>query len=45
MVARQCIGASFTFDHRVLDGEGAGRFIAVLKRYIEQPLQFLLTLR
>jgi pyruvate dehydrogenase E2 component (dihydrolipoamide acetyltransferase) len=45
VVARQCIGASFTFDHRVLDGEGAGRFMATLRRYIEQPLELLLHLR
>jgi pyruvate dehydrogenase E2 component (dihydrolipoamide acetyltransferase) len=45
VVPRQCIGASFTFDHRVLDGEAAGRFTAALRRYVEQPLEFLLTLR
>jgi pyruvate dehydrogenase E2 component (dihydrolipoamide acetyltransferase) len=45
VVARQCIGASFTFDHRVLDGEGAGRFMATLRRYVEQPLELLLHLR
>jgi pyruvate dehydrogenase E2 component (dihydrolipoamide acetyltransferase) len=45
VTARQCIGVSFTFDHRVLDGEGAGRFTAVLKRYVEQPLELLLRLR
>ena len=45
VMARQCIGASFTFDHRVLDGEAAGRFMSALKRYIEQPLEFLLRLR
>jgi pyruvate dehydrogenase E2 component (dihydrolipoamide acetyltransferase) len=45
LVARQCAGVSFTFDHRVLDGEGAGRFMAVLKRYLEQPLELLLRLR
>ena len=45
VVARQCIGASFTFDHRVLDGEAAGRFTAALKRFVEQPLELLLRLR
>jgi pyruvate dehydrogenase E2 component (dihydrolipoamide acetyltransferase) len=45
VVPRQCAGVSFTFDHRVLDGEGAGRFMAVLKRYLEQPLELLLRLR
>jgi pyruvate dehydrogenase E2 component (dihydrolipoamide acetyltransferase) len=42
VVPRMCVGVSFTFDHRVLDGEGAGRFMAVLKRYVEQPLELLL---
>lgn len=45
VVPRQCVGASFTFDHRVLDGEGAGRFTAALKRFVEQPLELLLRLR
>jgi pyruvate dehydrogenase E2 component (dihydrolipoamide acetyltransferase) len=45
VVARQSIGVSFTFDHRVLDGEGAGRFMAALKRFVEQPLELLLHLR
>jgi pyruvate dehydrogenase E2 component (dihydrolipoamide acetyltransferase) len=45
VVARQCIGVSFTFDHRVLDGEHAGRFMSALKRCIEQPLELLLRLR
>jgi pyruvate dehydrogenase E2 component (dihydrolipoamide acetyltransferase) len=45
VVARQCVGASFTFDHRVLDGEGAGRFMSTLRRFVEQPLQLLLHLR
>jgi pyruvate dehydrogenase E2 component (dihydrolipoamide acetyltransferase) len=45
VVARQCVGVSFTFDHRVLDGEGAGRFMAALKRFVEQPLELLLRLR
>lgn len=45
VVPRQCAGVSFTFDHRVLDGEGAGRFMATLKRFVEQPLELLLRLR
>jgi pyruvate dehydrogenase E2 component (dihydrolipoamide acetyltransferase) len=45
VVARQCIGVSFTFDHRVMDGESAARFTAALKRHIEQPLELLLHLR
>jgi pyruvate dehydrogenase E2 component (dihydrolipoamide acetyltransferase) len=45
IVPRHCMGVSFTFDHRVLDGEGAARFMAALRRYLEQPLELLLTLR
>ncbi|HET6315259.1 MAG TPA: dihydrolipoamide acetyltransferase family protein [Chloroflexota bacterium] len=44
VVPRMCVGISFTFDHRVLDGEAAGRFMAVLKRFVEQPLELLLRL-
>ena len=45
VVPRHCLGASFTFDHRVLDGEGAARFLASLRRYLEQPAELLLRLR
>ncbi len=45
VVPRQCIGVSFTFDHRVLDGEAAGRFMAIFRRFVEQPLELLLRLR
>jgi pyruvate dehydrogenase E2 component (dihydrolipoamide acetyltransferase) len=45
IVPRHCLGVSLTFDHRVLDGEGAGQFMAVLRRYLEQPLELLLRLR
>jgi pyruvate dehydrogenase E2 component (dihydrolipoamide acetyltransferase) len=45
VVPRQCVGVSFTFDHRVLDGEGAGRFMVTLRKLIEQPLELLLHLR
>jgi pyruvate dehydrogenase E2 component (dihydrolipoamide acetyltransferase) len=41
---RHCAGISLTFDHRVMDGEAAGRFMAVLRRYIEHPLELLLRL-
>jgi pyruvate dehydrogenase E2 component (dihydrolipoamide acetyltransferase) len=45
VVPRHCVGVSFTFDHRALDGEAAGKFMAVLQKYVRQPLEFLLTLR
>jgi pyruvate dehydrogenase E2 component (dihydrolipoamide acetyltransferase) len=45
VVPRPCLGVSFGFDHRVMDGEGAGAFLLELKRYLEHPLQLLLRLR
>jgi pyruvate dehydrogenase E2 component (dihydrolipoamide acetyltransferase) len=45
VVPRHCLGVSFTFDHRVLDGEGAGTFLATLRRYLERPTDLLLRLR
>ena len=45
VVPRQCVGVSFTFDHRALDGEAAGRFMATLQKYVQQPLELLLKLR
>ena len=45
VVPRHCMGISLTFDHRVLDGEGASQFLAVLRRYLEHPLELLLHLR
>ncbi|MGI9148072.1 MAG: dihydrolipoamide acetyltransferase family protein [Chloroflexota bacterium] len=45
VVPRHCIGVSFTFDHRALDGEAAGQFMATLKKYVEQPLELLLTVK
>jgi pyruvate dehydrogenase E2 component (dihydrolipoamide acetyltransferase) len=44
VVPRHCIGVSFTFDHRALDGEAAGQFMATLQKYVHQPLELLLTL-
>jgi pyruvate/2-oxoglutarate dehydrogenase complex dihydrolipoamide acyltransferase (E2) component len=35
---------SFTFDHRVLDGEMASRFFSTLRRYLERPGELLLRL-
>jgi pyruvate dehydrogenase E2 component (dihydrolipoamide acetyltransferase) len=45
VVPRECVGVSFTFDHRALDGEGAGKFMATLRKFVEQPLELLLHLR
>ena len=45
VVPRDCLGVSFTFDHRVLDGEAASRFLSTLRRYLERPAELLLRLR
>jgi pyruvate dehydrogenase E2 component (dihydrolipoamide acetyltransferase) len=45
VVPRDCLGVSFTFDHRVLDGEAASRFLTTLRRYLERPAELLLRLR
>jgi pyruvate dehydrogenase E2 component (dihydrolipoamide acetyltransferase) len=45
VVPRPCIGVSLTFDHRVLDGEAAGKFMATFRRFLEQPLELLARLR
>jgi pyruvate dehydrogenase E2 component (dihydrolipoamide acetyltransferase) len=45
VVPRHCLGVSFTFDHRVLDGEAAARFMVALRVPLEHPLQLLLHLR
>jgi pyruvate dehydrogenase E2 component (dihydrolipoamide acetyltransferase) len=45
VVPRHCLGVSFTFDHRVLDGADAGEFLSVLRRYLERPMELLLRLR
>jgi pyruvate dehydrogenase E2 component (dihydrolipoamide acetyltransferase) len=45
ITVRDCLGVSFTFDHRVLDGEAASRFLTTLRRYLERPNELLLRLR
>jgi pyruvate dehydrogenase E2 component (dihydrolipoamide acetyltransferase) len=45
ITSRDCLGISFTFDHRVLDGEAASRFLSTLRRYLERPAELLLHLR
>jgi len=45
VVPRHCAGVSFTFDHRVLDGEGAARFMRAFGAALADPLQLLLHLR
>ena len=45
IMVRDCLGVSFTFDHRVLDGEAASRFLSTLRVYLERPAELLLRLR
>jgi 2-oxoisovalerate dehydrogenase E2 component (dihydrolipoyl transacylase) len=37
VVARQLMNLSSSFDHRVIDGEQAARFVQTLRRYLEHP--------
>jgi pyruvate dehydrogenase E2 component (dihydrolipoamide acetyltransferase) len=39
------MGISITFDHRVIDGEPAGRFMRIVKDTLEHPELLLLDLR
>jgi pyruvate dehydrogenase E2 component (dihydrolipoamide acetyltransferase) len=34
---RQCMILSLTFDHRLVDGAQAARFLQRVKRFIERP--------
>ena len=41
IVPREMLTLSLTFDHRVLDGAPAARFLDALRRAIEQPAPWL----
>jgi pyruvate dehydrogenase E2 component (dihydrolipoamide acetyltransferase) len=41
MVPRQMMALSLTFDHRVVDGGPAARFLNTIREYVEQPYQWL----
>lgn len=43
VAVRRMVALSLTFDHRLVDGAPAARFLQHLKRLIEQPLLWLLT--
>jgi pyruvate dehydrogenase E2 component (dihydrolipoamide acetyltransferase) len=45
IVARKMMYLSPSFDHRIIDGAVAARFVAALKAILEQPEQLLLHLR
>ncbi|MFN8442407.1 MAG: dihydrolipoamide acetyltransferase family protein [Caldilineaceae bacterium] len=41
VVARLMVGLSLSFDHRIVDGAPAARFLQRIKQLIEQPLSLL----
>lgn len=45
IVIRDVMGMSLTFDHRVIDGEPAGRFMRTVAYYLENPEVLLLDVR
>ncbi|BAD77503.1 pyruvate dehydrogenase E2 (dihydrolipoamide acetyltransferase) [Geobacillus kaustophilus HTA426] len=45
IVIRDMMGMSLTFDHRVIDGEPAGRFMRTVAHYLENPEVLLLDVR
>ncbi|AMQ21794.1 dihydrolipoamide acetyltransferase family protein [Geobacillus sp. JS12] len=45
IVIRDMMGMSLTFDHRVIDGEPAGRFMRTVAYYLENPEVLLLDVR
>ncbi|ASS98072.1 MULTISPECIES: dihydrolipoamide acetyltransferase family protein [Geobacillus] len=45
IVIRDMMGMSLTFDHRIIDGEPAGRFMRTVAYYLEHPEVLLLDAR
>ncbi|MEB3750919.1 dihydrolipoamide acetyltransferase family protein [Geobacillus sp. FSL W8-0032] len=45
IVIRDMMGISLTFDHRVIDGEPAGRFMRTVAHYLSHPEVLLLDVR
>ena len=41
VVPRKMMALSLTFDHRVVDGGPAARFLNMVREYVEQPYQWL----
>ena len=42
LAARPMMNLGLTYDHRVLDGAPAARFLQTIKGYIEHPARLLL---
>ena len=45
IVARKMMGLNVTFDHRLVDGDVAVRFLNVVKHYLENPQLLLMELK
>jgi pyruvate dehydrogenase E2 component (dihydrolipoamide acetyltransferase) len=41
IVARKMLWLSLTFDHRLVDGAPAARFLQRIKQYVEEPYLLL----
>jgi pyruvate dehydrogenase E2 component (dihydrolipoamide acetyltransferase) len=41
LVPRKMMALSLTFDHRVVDGGPAARFLNTIREYVEQPYSWL----
>lgn len=41
IVARQMVALSLTFDHRVVDGGPAARFLNTVREYVSEPILWL----
>ncbi|MDQ6601097.1 MAG: 2-oxo acid dehydrogenase subunit E2, partial [Chloroflexota bacterium] len=41
VAVRKMVALSLTFDHRVVDGAPAARFLKRIKQFVEQPLVWL----
>jgi pyruvate dehydrogenase E2 component (dihydrolipoamide acetyltransferase) len=42
IAVRKMVALSLTFDHRVVDGAPAARFLSLVKQYVEEPALWLL---
>lgn len=45
IVARKMMGLNVTYDHRLVDGDVAARFLNVVKHYLENPQLLLMELK
>lgn len=45
IVARKMMGLNVTFDHRLVDGDVAARFMSVVKKYLENPQLLMMEMK